>query len=48
MSYADFIFVTLLQMFKRIDQSVFERYMALDETFPKVFEACQPWMEKQD
>ncbi|EUC37602.1 hypothetical protein COCCADRAFT_85213 [Bipolaris zeicola 26-R-13] len=47
-SYADFIFVTLLQMFKRIDQRVFERYMALDETFPKVFEACQPWMEKQD
>lgn len=47
-SYADFIFVTLLQMFKRVDEGVFERYLALDETFPKVFEACKQWMDKQD
>ncbi|KAL6703278.1 hypothetical protein ACN47E_010066 [Coniothyrium glycines] len=47
-SYADFIFVSMLQFFKRINNDVFERFIALDPAFPKVFEACKPWLAKED
>ncbi|CAI6341388.1 unnamed protein product [Periconia digitata] len=47
-SYADFIFVSLLQMMKRINkEGLFDRYMALDPAFPKIFDACKPWLEKE-
>lgn len=47
-SYADFIFVGFLQMAKRLDDEVFKRVLALDEAFPKVFEASKKWLEKED
>jgi glutathione S-transferase len=47
-SYADFIFVGLLQMMKRIDQGLFERFLAFDPAFPKVFEASKEWLAKED
>ncbi|USP74187.1 glutathione s-transferase [Curvularia clavata] len=47
-SYADLIFVSMLEFFKRVDEDVFKRYMALDEAFPKVYSACEPWLAKQD
>ncbi|KAF2832915.1 glutathione S-transferas-like protein [Ophiobolus disseminans] len=47
-SYADFILVAFFQMLKRIGQSELERYLALDEAFPKVYEACGKWLEKED
>lgn len=47
-SYADFIFVSLLQFLKRVDDSVFQRYLALDPTFPKIYEASKQWLQKED
>lgn len=47
-SYADFIFVSMLHFLKRVDEHVFKRYMELDEAFPKVYSACEQWLEKQD
>lgn len=47
-SYADLIFVSMLEFFKRVDEDVFKRYMTLDEAFPKVYSACEPWLAKQD
>lgn len=47
-SYADFIFVTFLHMMKRVDEKVFERYLALDEAFPVVYDACKEWLVKED
>lgn len=48
MSYADFIFVSMLHFLKRIDEDVSKRYMALDEAFPKVYSACEQWLAKAD
>ena len=45
-SYADFIFVSLLKWFQRIDPSIYERAVSHDPAFMKLFDACQPWMEK--
>jgi glutathione S-transferase len=45
-SYADFIFVSLLRMMERVDEPNFERFLALDSTFPKVYEASKQWLEK--
>ncbi|KAF2131525.1 hypothetical protein P153DRAFT_365107 [Dothidotthia symphoricarpi CBS 119687] len=47
-SYADFIFVSMLHFFKRLDEGIFERYLALDPTFPRVYEACKQWLQKED
>jgi glutathione S-transferase len=47
-SYADFIFVGMLTMMQRIDQGLFERFLAFDPAFPKLFEASKQWLEKDD
>ncbi|KAG9186962.1 hypothetical protein G6011_10070 [Alternaria panax] len=47
-SYADFIFVSMLHFVKRINQDLFEKLMALDDAFPKVYEASKQWLEKED
>ncbi|KAH8727575.1 hypothetical protein GQ44DRAFT_703467 [Phaeosphaeriaceae sp. PMI808] len=47
-SYADFIFVASLQFFKRVDENVYKRFLALDPAFPKVYDACKQWLEKED
>lgn len=47
-SYADFIFVAVLQCLKCIDEAIFQRYMQLDSAFPKVYEASKEWLQKVD
>lgn len=47
-SYADFIFVGFLQMLKRMDEGVFERFVGMDEAFAKLFEASGRWLEKEN
>jgi hypothetical protein len=40
--------VSFLRMLEVLDKGVFERYMGLDEAFPKVYKACKKWLEKDD
>jgi glutathione S-transferase len=47
-SYADFILVGMMTMMQRIDQGLFERFLAFDPAFPKLFEASKQWLEKDD
>ncbi|PVI04228.1 hypothetical protein DM02DRAFT_611662 [Periconia macrospinosa] len=48
-SYADFIFVSFLHFLKRVDKdnTLFERYLALDPTFPKIYNASKQWLENE-
>ncbi|CAO2650788.1 Nn.00g020800.m01.CDS01 [Neocucurbitaria sp. VM-36] len=45
-SYADFIFVSFLHCMRRVSSDLFERTLALDSAFPKVYEASKQWLEK--
>jgi hypothetical protein len=47
-SYADFIFVSLLQCLKRVDQKIFDRYLAQDSAFGALYDASKEWLEKDD
>lgn len=49
-SYADFIFVSWLHFIKRIDkdETLFERFLALDPAFPKIYRASQQWLGNED
>ncbi|KAF1944445.1 hypothetical protein EJ02DRAFT_452309 [Clathrospora elynae] len=47
-SYADFIFVAMLHFLGRANPDAFKRFMALDDTFPRVYEASKQWLEKDD
>ncbi|KAF1975098.1 hypothetical protein BU23DRAFT_588793 [Bimuria novae-zelandiae CBS 107.79] len=47
-SYADVIFVTILKFLERLDESIFKKYVALDSAFPKVYEASQKYLVKED
>ena len=47
-SYADVIFVTYLKFLERLDADIFERYLALDPEFPKVYDACKEWLARED
>jgi hypothetical protein len=46
--YADFIFVSLIEMIKRLDENFLGRFLALDPAFPKVYEASKQWLERDD
>ena len=48
MSYADFIFVSMLRSMKHIDEDMFEACLALDPTFPKLYDACKQWLEREN
>ncbi|KAF2447486.1 hypothetical protein P171DRAFT_470751 [Karstenula rhodostoma CBS 690.94] len=47
-SYADVCFVTYLKFMEMLDEEVFKRYLALDEAFPKVYEASRKWLARDD
>lgn len=47
-SYADVCFVTCLKFMERLDEGTFERYLALDEAFPRVYEASKKWLARDD
>lgn len=48
MSYADFIFVSILQYLKRVDPAIFDRYLKLDDSFSKIYDASAPWLKQMD
>jgi hypothetical protein len=35
-------------MMQRIDEGLFERFLAFDPAFPKLYEASKQWLEKDD
>jgi hypothetical protein len=35
-------------MIERLDESLFERFLALDPAFPKIYEASKQWLERDD
>ncbi|KAL9059338.1 MAG: hypothetical protein Q9162_001207 [Coniocarpon cinnabarinum] len=45
-SYADFILVSCIKWFQRIDDRFFQKAVSHDEIFRKQFDACQKWMER--
>lgn len=47
-SYADFIFVSMLHFVKRLDEQIFQRLVSFDATFSTVYEACRPWFANED
>jgi hypothetical protein len=40
------MFVAYLHFLKRVDEGVFQRYLALDSTFPRLYDASKQWLEK--
>jgi hypothetical protein len=47
-SYADFIFVSSMQFFKSVDISLFERLVALDPIFVRLYDASEEWLKRAD
>lgn len=45
-SYGDFLVVALLESQQRIGSDLGERFLAVDESFGRLLEACKPLMEK--
>ncbi|PQE28700.1 glutathione s-transferase protein [Rutstroemia sp. NJR-2017a WRK4] len=47
-SYSDFIIVGMLHFFKVIDDKIYERIVGIDDSFAKVYDACKPWLKRDD
>lgn len=47
-SYADFIFVSMLYFIKRLDEQAFQRMLSYDPAFPKLYEASRQWLTKDN
>ncbi|KAF3000214.1 hypothetical protein E8E13_007113 [Curvularia kusanoi] len=47
-SYADFIFTSMLYFVKRLDQGTFDRMVSYDPAFSKLFEASSQWFAKDN
>lgn len=47
-SYADFIFVSMLHFVRRVSEENFKRLITLDPAFEKVFEASKEWLKRED
>ncbi|KAJ4362760.1 hypothetical protein N0V95_001251 [Ascochyta clinopodiicola] len=47
-SYADFIFVSMLYFVKRLDEQVYQRLVSFDPVFTKVYEASGQWFTKDN
>lgn len=45
-SYADFILVGGMQFLRRTEERYYQGFVAADEAFGRLFEACRPWLEK--
>ena len=45
-SYADFMIVAMLQSMKRLDESVFQRFVSHDEVLVQLFQACEQWLQR--
>ncbi|KAJ4323073.1 hypothetical protein N0V94_002097 [Neodidymelliopsis sp. IMI 364377] len=47
-SYADFIFVSMLYFVKRLDEQMYQRLLSFDPAFPNVYEASRQWFAKDN
>ena len=47
-SYADLIFVGFLHFLKRVDTTLFDRFISIDPTFSRVYYASEEWLKKDD
>ena len=47
-SYADLIFVSFLHFLKRVDIALFDRFVSIDPTFSRVYDASKEWLKKDD
>lgn len=47
-SYGDFVVVALLEGLRRIGQDMWEKVVGWDDSFRRLWEACGPFMEKDD
>lgn len=45
-SYADFVVVGALHFLKRIDTRYYDRIVAIEPAFNKLYEACERWLER--
>lgn len=45
-SYADFVAVGAFQFYKRSEQAIFDRAMAVDPVLLELYNACRPWLER--
>ena len=46
--FADFIVVGVLGYFKRIGEGLFERVIGIEPALEALYEACRPWLERND
>ena len=46
--YADFIWVGFVHFVRRASESEWERMMGVDEGLRRQYEACKPWLERDD
>lgn len=47
-SYADFLIVGFLEWCRCLGGDIFPRLMGLEPAFQNVYDACKPWLEKND
>jgi len=45
-SYADFITVGWFKFLLALGEDAFEKAMAIDAGFPKLYQACEEWLER--
>ena len=47
-SYADFLIVGLMEFARCVGGGNLERFFQFDESFESLFEACEPWLRRND
>lgn len=47
-SFADFIVVGLLRFLREVDEQIFNKFVSHDPAFQQLYEACKPWLERND
>lgn len=47
-SYADFMFVSMLCFVRRLDEQAYQRLLSFDPAFSKVYEASRQWFAKDN
>ncbi|KAH6676824.1 hypothetical protein B0J14DRAFT_361193 [Halenospora varia] len=47
-SYADFVVVGFLQFQKVIDERFLERIVGIESSLGRLYDACKPWLERDD
>jgi hypothetical protein len=47
-SFADIVFVSLLQSLRRLNEDMFQKFLTLDSAFPTLYDASKQWLERDD